>query len=363
MNSLFDIINIPFSYVIRFFDSFTGSYALTLLLFALIIKLVFLPMGIKQQKNQIKMAALRPKEEVIRKKYAGRTDRATQQKMQQEIMELQQKENVSPLGGCLPLIIQMIVIVALYQIIRNPLTYICGIGIEGLEAIKAALPEITMQGEQIGAISAINGLATSNPTAYASLLEQVPGIANIPNFSLFGMDLTVVPWNTFPSVHMIIPIVCFVLQFVTMKLTRKFTYQSPAAEATQDNISMKIMDFAMPLMSLYFCFILQGAIGLYWIYQNIFSFAQTVILAKTMPVPRYTEEDIKKAEKEMKAKGYNTKKADLPRVRSLHHIDDDDYETLPEVESKESKGAAQPLLNGEKVPLKDENAKKKKKND
>ena len=93
MNSLFDIINIPFSYVIRFFDSFTGSYALTLLLFALVIKLVFLPLGIKQQKNQIKMAALRPKEEVIRKKYAGRTDKATQQKMQQELMELQQKEN------------------------------------------------------------------------------------------------------------------------------------------------------------------------------------------------------------------------------------------------------------------------------
>ncbi len=363
MNSLFDIINIPFSYVIRFFDSFTGSYALTLLLFALVIKLVFLPLGIKQQKNQIKMAALRPKEEVIRKKYAGRTDKATQQKMQQELMELQQKENVSPLGGCLPLIIQMIVIVALYQIIRNPLTYICGIGTEGLEAIKAALPDITMQGEQIGAISAINGLAQSNPTAYASLLAQVPEIVNIPNFSLFGMDLTAVPSKTFPSVTMIIPIVCFALQFVTMKLTRKFTYQSPATEAAQNNMSMKIMDFAMPLMSLYFCFILQGAIGLYWIYQNVFSFAQTVILAKTMPVPRFTEEDIKQAEKEMKAKGYNTKKADLPRVRSLHHIDDEDYETLPELENKKSKGASQPLLNGEKIPLKDENDKKKKKND
>ena len=149
-------------------------------------------------------------------------------------------------------------------------------------------------------------------TAYASLLAQVPEIVNIPNFSLFGMDLTAVPSKTFPSVTMIIPIVCFALQFVTMKLTRKFTYQSPATEAAQNNMSMKIMDFAMPLMSLYFCFILQGAIGLYWIYQNVFSFAQTVILAKTMPVPRFTEEDIKQAEKEMKAKGYNTKKPICP---------------------------------------------------
>ena len=139
MNSLFDIINIPFAYIMRLFDSFTGNYALTLLLFTIVIKLVFLPLGIKQQKNQIKMAAIRPKEEVIRKKYAGRTDRATQQKMQQEIMELQQKENVSPLGGCMPLIVQLVVIMAVYSIIRQPLTYICGIGTEELVALASNL--------------------------------------------------------------------------------------------------------------------------------------------------------------------------------------------------------------------------------
>ena len=73
-----------------------------------------------------------------------------------------------------------------------------------------------------------------------------------------------------------------------------------------------------------------------------------------------TDEDIKKAEKELKANGYDTKKANLPRVRSLHHIDDDDYDTLPEVEKDGAKGSSQPLLNGEKVPLKDESDKKKK---
>ena len=86
-----EFINIPFAYIMRWFDGFTHSYALSLLLFAILIKVIFIPVGIKQQKNQIKMASLRPKEAVIRDKYAGRTDRATQQKMQQELLELCKK--------------------------------------------------------------------------------------------------------------------------------------------------------------------------------------------------------------------------------------------------------------------------------
>lgn len=392
MNSLFDIINIPFAYIMRLFDSFTGNYALTLLLFTLVIKVVFLPLGIKQQKNQIKMAAIRPKEEVIRKKYAGRTDRATQQKMQQELMELQQKENVSPLGGCMPLIVQLVVIMAVYSIIRQPLSYICGLAKDELITIAGTLG-LTYKGtpitadnfnafDQINAISAINsnlGDITAKFPEFASAFER------IPNLDFFGLNLGVTPSSVFgayssgtevsgivgvPTIttviaYAIIPVACFLLQVLTMKLTRKFTYQSPATKEMQNGCSMKMMDWTMPLMSLFFCFTFSSAIGLYWIYSNIFSFAQTVLLAKLMPVPQITDEDIKAAEKEMKEKGAPVKRSDLARVRSLHHIDDDDYDQLPEVNS-EVKGASQTLLNGEKVPssktekpkLKDESDKK-----
>jgi len=378
MNSLFDIINIPFAYIMRLFDSFTGNYALTLLLFTIVIKLVFLPLGIKQQKNQIKMAAIRPKEEVIRKKYAGRTDRATQQKMQQEIMELQQKENVSPFGGCMPLIVQLVVIMAVYSIIRQPLTYICGLAVDDLVALAGHLG-LTYKGaaitaenfnvfDQINAISAINANLDSVNAAFPDLVKS---FESIPNLNFFGLNLGVTPSSVFGAfssgetvsgvgvptfldvvAYAIIPVACFLLQVLTMKLTRKFTYQSPATQDAQAGCSMKMMDWTMPLMSLFFCFTFSSAIGLYWIYSNILSFAQTVILAKTMPVPKFTEEDIKKAEKEMKEKGYNLKRTELARVRSLHHIDDDDYDELPEINS-DVKGANQTLLNGEKVVQKD----------
>ncbi len=362
-----NIIYAPFAFLMRLFDSFTGSYALTLLLFTLLFKVVLLPLGIKQQKNQIKMAALRPKEAVIRKKYAGRTDRATQQKMQQEILELQQKENVSPFGGCMPLVIQLGLIMVIYTIIRQPLTYICGLDNNELFELATQFNWHDFSGKVITDISKISSLDQIKAIATPNLEALLPEGAYLPNLNFFGLHLGVEPsdvLNGFKTstevvgvgvptlmnvlAYMIIPVACFLLQVATMKLTRKFTYQSPATQDAQNGCSMKLMDWMMPLMSLYFCFTFSSAIGLYWIYSNILSFAQTVVLAKLMPIPAVTEDDIKEAEKELKEKGYNVKRSDLARVRSLHHIDDDDYDSLPEIKS-EVKGANQTLLNGEKV--------------
>ena len=96
---------------------FGGKYVFALLLYALIFKILFLPFSIKQQKSSIKMAKLAPKIELIKAKYKGRTDAPTKQKMQQEIMALQQKEGYSPLSGCLPLLLQFPIIIFLYQVI------------------------------------------------------------------------------------------------------------------------------------------------------------------------------------------------------------------------------------------------------
>ena len=85
-----------------------------------------LPFSIKQQKNSIKQARLRPKEMAIRKKYAGRNDQATQQKVTMEIQELYQRENFNAASGCLPLLVQLPIIMALYNIVINPLQYVLG---------------------------------------------------------------------------------------------------------------------------------------------------------------------------------------------------------------------------------------------
>ena len=97
---MFDFILKPIGSYLAWLDSWTGSYMIALLIFAITIEILLLPLGIKQQKTSIKQAKLRPKEMAIQKKYAGRNDKVTMQKMQQEIMELRQKEvNVFMLYG------------------------------------------------------------------------------------------------------------------------------------------------------------------------------------------------------------------------------------------------------------------------
>ncbi len=117
------LICTPFSYIISAVNSWTGNYFIALLAFTVVMKLVLFPLSVKQQKNTVRQAKLRPREEAIRQKYAGRNDKPTQQKMQQEIMEMYQEEKYSPLSGCLPLLLQLPVLLILYNIVQAPLQY------------------------------------------------------------------------------------------------------------------------------------------------------------------------------------------------------------------------------------------------
>ncbi len=356
MKNIFDIINIPFGYFMRFCYSITGNYAIALLLFALAVKILFLPFGIKQQKNQIQSAKLRPKMMAIEKKYAGRNDKATLNKKQQEIMELQQREGYSPLAGCLPMLIQLPVILALYNIIRKPLTYICRFSSDLIKTLAAKVNELSPEAikdvanEEIKLISKMKELGFSN-------FEAIDGFnANlIPHFEMFrGFDLAINP--TITSILVIIPILVFATQFFTMKLSRKLNPMAQMTTGADENVKMSnaIMDFSMPLMTLFFAFNMSAAIGLYWIYQSLISMLQTVLLAKFMPLPVYTEEDLRKAEKEMKVKPQ--KSSDRPKVRSLHHIDDDDDDiaSAPKspTQAKSKSGKTASMI--EKAPVKED---------
>ena len=100
-------------------------YVIGICLFAIVIEILMLPFSIKQQKNSIKQANLRPKEMAIKNKYKGRNDQPTMQKMQSEIQELYQRENYSPYSGCLPLIVQMPIVIALYNIVTTSWVSLC----------------------------------------------------------------------------------------------------------------------------------------------------------------------------------------------------------------------------------------------
>ena len=298
------------------------NYMLTLVLFALFIKLLLFPFGIKQQKNTLKQAKLRPMEMAIRKKYAGRNDRATQEKLNNELMQLYQQENFNPASGCLPLLIQMPILFGLYSVIINPLRYISGLGqdiieiltniiglranydIDGIKAIiilgDAVKPAIY---SQINAELAAKGIAD---TSAADIFAKISDLQQ--NFSVFGIDLTEKPTFAF-NLYILIPILTFVFAFFSTKIIRKFSYQPAGTAQTQS--SMAMMDWTMPLFSVWISFSVPSAIAIYWILQNILSAAQQVLLHKLYPIPKVTDEELKEAELKLKGKS-TSKKKDLP---------------------------------------------------
>ena len=319
-----------------------GSYALALVLYALVFKILFLPFSIKQQKNQIAMAKLTPKIAVIRAKYKGRNDQATMQKQQQEIMELQQKEGYSPLSGCLPLLLQLPIIIFLYNVIRSPLSYIGKFANEVIVDVHMLVNGLSEAAafnsiDQIALVSKINEyIATYGQDG---LLNMGLDISKIPNFTVFGIDLAQTPSIPNFSWLVIIPVLAALSSWFSMWITRKLNNTGfQTAQDAQAQASMKVMDVMMPAMTLFMAFNFSGMLGLYWVFQSILSVVQTVILSKAMPLPKYTEEQLKEMRKAEKAAEKAQREAlkNQPKFKSLHYIDEDDYDELPDVKKNDT---------------------------
>jgi YidC/Oxa1 family membrane protein insertase len=353
MGNFFDFINVPMGYIIRFCYTIIPNYMVALLLFALVMKVLLFPLGIKQQKNMVKQAELKPKEAAIRKRYAGRTDKVTQQKMNEEVMKLYQTENYNPMGGCLPMLVQLPIIMSLYTVINNPLKYLCGLSADVIGAItdrvatlyksstlvlsgiSQSVVEKLEAGKLLSSIDIVTLMQGSNYPLFSDLLPSGFTESQLPDFSAFGglVNLADVPTINPLTILTAIPVLTFIISFVSMKLMRRMTY-TPNMEDPSARASMQIMDFTMPLFSVWIAFTVPALIGIYWIYQNILSTLQQYILKKMYPIPQFTEEDFKRAEREMNG----TIRREKKKIRSLHRIDEEDDEG----ESEEQKSEPQP---------------------
>lgn len=319
--------------VLSFFNSFLGSYLLAILLFALVIKVLMFPFGINQQKNSVKQASLRPKEMAIRKKYAGKEgDREAQNQMQMEIQNMYRANNYNQFAGCLPMLIQLPIILIVYQAIYKPLSYIANFSKDQIDAIKTFI----QNNYETLKVTLSDGKYTGTQLEMANIIQQykadfianettsfIEG-ANIPSFNLLGANLGDTP--SFYTWMIIIPVLVFVAQFFSSKLIRKMTYQSVP---NNGGCAMWVMDISMPLMISVMAFSFPAFLGIYWIFQSILGVGQQFILKKMYPYPTFTEQDYRDAERAMRGKGPKSGAGTrtLPSgktYRSLHHIDDDE---------------------------------------
>ncbi len=338
---MIDWILSKIGWILAQFNTWTGNYLLAVLLFALLFKIILFPFSLKQQKSQLKQAKLQPKAAAIKKKYNGRNDTESKQKMQQEIMEMYQSEGYNQMSGCLPLLLQLPIIMALYSIIQNPLRYICGVSKDAVTVVLKAAKEVTgttynyslavMQDLQSNwdAISTkVTEMADGTDVSSFTNLSQ----GSLPDFKVFGLNLSATPMDA-KGWYFLIPVLTFVILFLTSKLTRKLSYiqQDPQMEG---GCSGWIMDFVAPAMSTYFALVLPSLLGVYWMFNNLLGVLQSLILRAMYPAPVFTEADYKEAERAMRGKGSKTIATDnrvIPGKKyvSLHHIDDDDEMELP----------------------------------
>ncbi len=356
--NILDILYVPMGYLIRFAYSITNNYLLAIILFAFVLEILMSPIQIKQQKTQIAQAKLQPKVRAITKKYDGRSDQASMQKKQQEIQELYQKENFNPAGGCLPLLIQLPIILCLYNVIISPLRYICGVS---ADAITLLTEKIKATGFDLGAgqqqVKIIEYLRANGTEQFIADVPELEGIV-LPEFTMGPFNLADFPNLSEPSLLLLIPALVFVTSFLSTVIIRRFSYQSPETAEAQNSASMKIMNVSMPLMSTWISFSVPAAVGCYWIFRSILSVVERIIISRIFPVPKLTEEELRAIEREYSSKKKAQKREadpNRPPVRSLHRIDFDDEPLPPPVpdadDESEVSAEETPI---DRAPLKDD---------
>lgn len=325
--SVSDIIRVPFGYLLDWLNQFAKNYGVALILFSLIVKLVLLPMSIKQKKSMLKMSRVAPLAKALEAKYGD-----DKQKYQQELMALYKEEGVSTTGGCLWSLIPLLILLPLYYVIREPLTYM----LHNSRSVSAAIVAfIQASGENLGKNTYYAQLAAAGHLGkYVEELKNlaVTAGANLReiDFSFLGLDLSAIPtfsiWKLdyvgWAQIGLFLtPIISAGFQLLSMLVNFKMNNKvTTNADGEQDEDAIKqqqqtntTMMLMMPLMSLWIGYSMPAALSIYWIAQAVLGTVQdyflTIHFRKT-----YEQED---AERQQRAAQKRAEEAEKEAQRQL----------------------------------------------
>ena len=269
------IILMPFAKLLLLFYSITDSYGVSLLLFCLVIRIILFPFFLKGRKSMLSMSGLTEKQKALQQKYAR--DR---QKYSEELQKLYDEEGVKPSGGCLWSLLPLPFLMAIYGIIRRPLTYLMGMTSDNIESVFYLLYNETLSGKSANAELS---MAQDVYLNYDKIVSAIPDLAGMPkiDFSFLGLNLTEIPhfmfWNQenvgYAFGLWMIPVVSAVLSVITMIVTNKINAHILGTEKVVDQ-SQRTTMIIMPLFSLWICFTLPAALGVYWIGNSIVAILQ-----------------------------------------------------------------------------------------
>ncbi|MBR2338294.1 MAG: YidC/Oxa1 family membrane protein insertase [Clostridia bacterium] len=293
---LFDLLAIPLGWLMGLIYKFIPNYFVAIFLFTFVVRAALFPLSLKSQKNQAERAKLAPRLERLRKKYGQ-----DPKKLQEKQAALYEKEGVSLTGGCMPMLVQMLVLFGIISVIYSPIKYLtdvpdavvtssvtCMTGEGKLSEKEFAgyYKELRMlqnlekyQSEVKAGIAAMEGYDAAKAEMYYDHMLEIKD-----QFSFFGRSLLENPWNaekgfTDISVLWLIPLISGLSSLLTSFISMRYTKQMTAAEAQAGQGCSNVMMLVwMPGFSLFIAFTVPGGVGIYWICSNLLALAQTVIL-------------------------------------------------------------------------------------
>lgn len=285
-----------FGYLLELLYNLTSNYGLAIILFTIVIKLIFLPFSIKQQKTMKKSAKIQEKMKIIQFKYKNNPE-----KMNQEMMNLYKNEKMNPFSGCFTAIIQFLLLFSIFYLVRSPLTFMEKIPAED---ISKYVTQIQESGKSVsGAYPEIDIIRE-----YNFLKEKNPEDANIEKINLqmnfLGIDLSKVPQQNLTDFTVyIIPILYILSSFISIRLTTSMQEKAnrKTKEATIDGTTgkelvpeeenneldavmqtNKMMSWMMPIMSISVALVAPLGLALYWLVNNILMIVERVVLDKVI---------------------------------------------------------------------------------
>lgn len=334
LGDLVDLLANIMGYIMQFLFFITGGHniGLCIILFTIIVRLLMLPMTIKQQKSSKLSAIMQPELEAIREKYKGKTDQNSMMKMQEETRAVYTKYGTSTAGGCLQLFIQLPIFYGIFAVVRNIPKYVPSVkalftpvidGLSGIANFGETLTEsgILTSSQMVNtdftkADTLLALLNTFSTEQWNKLSEIFPSISNviaessekiihINNF--LGINLATEPGFRL-SIALIIPILAGITQWLQMKLMPQANQNSDDDDSAAGSMaqSMKMMNNIMPIISAVFCISMPAGLGLYWIMGSVVQCIMQFFINREMDkidIEELAKKNIEKANEKRAKKG------------------------------------------------------------
>ena len=323
---LSDIITVPFGWLLAQLYNLTNNYGVAMIIFAVLVQAILLPINAKSKKSMMKMSRLTPRIQDIQNRYAN-----DPQKQNELLQKLYQDEGVSMGGGCLWSLIPMFILIPLFTVIRQPITYIlmesAEVAAQIISVIKTASPEIFSSNSYYDQVIAAQAI----PQFVEELKAAIPGISETVlagiNFNFLGINLGTIPsfafwsWDAWDWAHIgafLIPVLSAGSQVLQMWISQKTNdsvitnekgiQDKETAQNSQTAQTNKMMMWMMPLMSLWIGFTVSAGLSLYWFVGGVFRMITDPIMTRhyrkiydaedAVRLQKALEEDRIEAEKE-----------------------------------------------------------------